>query len=281
MIYSLKRFASLLLTIAVSVSQVSAATYTKSDYQVPFELNIGPYFASDHTPEAHVQTPGLNRSAAIVVGTEAVLITGIMASLYSSWYSGTETGGFHFYNDNREWLMMDKLGHANSCYNFANIGYEALVMTGLDERRSLLYGAPLGITIMTMVEVFDGLSGNWGFSWGDMTANILGTGLFMGQQALWHEQRIALKYSYHNSGLAKYNVSNPLTMERDYIMGRDWLDRLYEDYGGITIWGAVMEMVIAVTSVFNITDEEIYDAVINKSEELAHICEIYRLKMAV
>lgn len=34
MIYSLKRFASLLLTIAVSVSQVSAAT---------FELNIGPY----------------------------------------------------------------------------------------------------------------------------------------------------------------------------------------------------------------------------------------------
>ena len=122
MIYSLKRFASLLLTIAVSVSQVSAAT---------FELNIGPYFASDHTPEAHVQAPGLNRSAAIVVGTEAVLITGIMASLYSSWYSGTETGGFHFYNDNREWLMMDKLGHANSCYNFANIGYEALVMTGL------------------------------------------------------------------------------------------------------------------------------------------------------
>ena len=44
------------------------------------------------------------------------------------------------------------------------------------------------------------------------------------------------------------------------------------------IWGAVMEMVFAVTSVFNITDEEIYDAVINKSEELAHICEIYRLK---
>lgn len=47
------------------------------------------------------------------------------------------------------------------------------------------------------------------------------------------------------------------------------------------IWGAVMEMVIAVTSVFNITDEEIYDAVINQSEELAHICEIYRPKMAV
>jgi len=46
------------------------------------------------------------------------------------------------------------------------------------------------------------------------------------------------------------------------------------------IWGAVLEMVIALTSVFNLTDEDIYDAIINQSEELAHICEIYRLKMA-
>ena len=25
-------------------------------------------------------------------------------------------------------------------------------------------------------------------------------------------------------------------MERDYIMGKDWLDRIYEDYSGITVW---------------------------------------------
>ena len=36
---------------------------------------------------------GLNKSGAIVLGTEAVLITGIMTSLYVSWYSGSETGG--------------------------------------------------------------------------------------------------------------------------------------------------------------------------------------------
>ena len=46
------------------------------------------------------------------------------------------------------------------------------------------------------------------------------------------------------------------------------------------IWGAVLEMIVALTSVFNITDEEIYDAVINQSDELAHICDIYRLKLA-
>ena len=46
------------------------------------------------------------------------------------------------------------------------------------------------------------------------------------------------------------------------------------------IWGAVLEMIIAMTSVFNITDEEVYDAVINQSDEFAHICDIYRLKLA-
>ena len=239
-----RKFASFVLLAVFIVTPAKPFNYTDCRQAQSFELEIDPFFADKsgspdmQEPNAVASETGFNSSAAVVLGTEAVIITGVMTSLYSSWYSGAESGGFHFYNDNREWLQMDKLGHANSCYNFANIGYEALVMTGLDEKRSILYGAPLGITIMSMVEVFDGLSSNWGFSWGDMCANVLGTGLFMGQQALWHEQRIALKYSYHNSGCSKYNVCNPLTMDRDYIMGEDWLDRLYEDYSGITIWAA-------------------------------------------
>ncbi len=178
------------------------------------------------------------RNVALVLGTEGVIVGGIMTSLYKSWYSGSETGGFHLYNDNKEWLQMDKFGHANSCYNLGVVGYEALRLAGWDEKHSILYGGTLGLAVMSVVEVFDGLSADWGFSWGDMTANLLGTGLFMAQQALWHEQRIALKYSYHYSGCPRYNVSNPLTMERDYIMGEDWLDRIYEDYSGITVWMA-------------------------------------------
>lgn len=181
-------------------------------------------------------TSNYRKNVSLVLGTEGALVGGIMTSLYKSWYSGSETGGFHFYNDNREWLQMDKAGHANACYNMGNLGYEALRLAGWDEKHSIIYGGTLGLAVMSVVEIFDGLSADWGFSWGDMSANLLGTGLFMAQQALWHEQRIALKYSYHNSGCPKYNVSNPLTMERDFIMGEDWLDRLYEDYSGVTIW---------------------------------------------
>lgn len=234
-----------MLVVMLCLIPARAFNYNTGSSAFDFNFELNPFFVNDArslslsdysgTEQNHAGQ-GLNRSGAIVLGTEALLIAGVMTSLYASWYSGSETGGFHFYNDNEEWLQMDKFGHANSCYNFANVGYEALAMTGMDEKRSILYGAPLGITIMTMVEIFDALSSDWGFSWGDMGANILGTGLFMGQQALWHEQRIALKYSYHNSGCSKYDVKNPVTMERDYIMGKDWLDRLYEDYSGITVW---------------------------------------------
>lgn len=239
-----KRCVSFLLLAILVINPARSFNYISGSPSKDLNLEINPFFV-DKTGDLSLsdnnlnkEKPGLSKSAAIVLGTEAVIIAGIMSSLYTSWYSGSETGGFHFYNDNGEWLQMDKFGHANSCYNFANIGYEALSMTGLDERRSILYGAPLGITIMTMVEIFDGLSSDWGFSWGDMTANILGTGLFMAQQAYWHEQRIALKYSYHYSGCSKYDVRNPNTMERDYIMGKDWLDRIYEDYSGVTVWAA-------------------------------------------
>lgn len=242
---TIKRLISAILLAMYVITPAGAFNYNKGLSSSNYELEIGPFFDDDpvittqNLSDSDIkleESSGLTTGAKIALGTEAVIITGVMSSLYSSWYAGSETGSFHFYNDNGEWLLMDKFGHANSCYNFANIGYEALIMTGMDERRSILYGGPLGITIMTLVEIFDGMSSSWGFSWGDMTANVLGTGLFMGQQALWHEQRLALKYSYHYSGCSKYNVCNPVTMERDYIMGEDWLDRLYEDYSGVTIW---------------------------------------------
>ena len=46
------------------------------------------------------------------------------------------------------------------------------------------------------------------------------------------------------------------------------------------IWGVILELVAATTRVFNITDEEVLEAVANESDELAHICELYRYKMA-
>ena len=45
------------------------------------------------------------------------------------------------------------------------------------------------------------------------------------------------------------------------------------------IWQAILEFVATVTEVFSIADEEVLDALVDESDELAHICELYQCKM--
>lgn len=46
------------------------------------------------------------------------------------------------------------------------------------------------------------------------------------------------------------------------------------------IWGLIQELVTAIASAFGLLDEEIYDIVINRSEDMAHIAKFYTLKSA-
>ena len=184
-------------------------------------------FSQDNISISNDSTSVVKRNVGIVTGTEAALYAGSMSGLYFLWYAGYDQSSFHFYNDNAEWLQMDKAGHATSAYHVGLIGYEALRLAGLDEKKSLLYGVPLGFVFLSTVEIFDGLSAGWGFSWGDMAANAIGTGLFMGQQALWHEQRISMKYSYHNTQFPQY---------RPDLLGSNLPEKMLKDYNGQTIW---------------------------------------------
>ena len=71
---------------------------------------------------------------------------------------------------------------------------------------------------MSIIEVMDGFSTHWGFSKGDMLANIIGTGLFAAQQKWWGEQRMSLKFSFHHTLFATYNSSE---------LGNNWKSRYY------------------------------------------------------
>ncbi len=169
----------------------------------------------------------IRRNVGIVVGAETAIYASTMSGLYFLWYADYDQSSFHFYNDNAEWLQMDKIGHAMSAYQLGLISYEAFRLAGWDEKHSLIYGGPFGFLYLTTVEVFDGLSNGWGFSWGDMLANALGTTLFMGQQALWHEQRISMKYSFHTTQYPQY---------RPDLLGSNFVEQMLKDYNGQTIW---------------------------------------------
>lgn len=47
------------------------------------------------------------------------------------------------------------------------------------------------------------------------------------------------------------------------------------------IWGVLQELVNAMAEAFGLLDEEIYDAIINKSDEIAHICDFYNMKSVI
>lgn len=40
------------------------------------------------------------------------------------------------------------------------------------------------------------------------------------------------------------------------------------------------ELIIAMADFFGLADEDIYDAMINRSDEMSHICDIYKWKLA-
>ena len=46
------------------------------------------------------------------------------------------------------------------------------------------------------------------------------------------------------------------------------------------IWEVIMETVIAIANLFGLTDEEVLDVAVCRSDELAHICRTFKLKTA-
>lgn len=156
-----------------------------------------------------------------------VAYAGSMTGLYHLWYKNYPQSSFHFINDNKEWLFMDKFGHATSTYYIGLIGYESLKWAGVDEQKSAIYGGSIGFFYLTVIEILDGFSKEWGASGGDLIANSAGTALFISQQLVWKEQRIKLKWSFHPTKYAQYNPEQ---------LGSNFATRMLKDYNGQTMW---------------------------------------------
>ncbi|MFP4845771.1 DUF2279 domain-containing protein [Winogradskyella sp. PE311] len=162
-----------------------------------------------------------------VVITEASLASLTLLGLDQLWYVDYPRSKFKTIDDSSEWLQMDKIGHVFSSYQLGRIGASALNWAGVDAKNQLIYGSTLGLGFLTAVEVMDGFSEEWGFSWTDMAANVAGTGLYVGQELLWKEQRIVLKYSFQRTEFAR---------KRPDKLGNGFTEEFLKDYNGQTYW---------------------------------------------
>lgn len=191
-----------------------------------FIISFSSFGQQLHTFFKPSDTLNVKRRNAVVI-SEVVLGTSALIGLNALWYNDYERSKFHTINDLNEWLQMDKVGHVFSSYQFARVGADVLNWSGVSKKDQLIYGATFGFTFLTAVEVFDGFSKEWGFSWSDIAANTVGTGLYIGQELLWEEQRIQLKYSFSKS---KYAIKRPDKL------GSSLIEQVFKDYNGQTYW---------------------------------------------
>jgi uncharacterized protein YfiM (DUF2279 family) len=195
-----------------------------------FELLITLAKSAEGQPTpAPVADPGINqgRFIGVVVGT-AAFYTVTLLLLRKQWYK--KKMPFHTFNDNREWLQMDKVGHVATAYCMSRGGYELMRWSGVDERASILTGGLLALLFQTTLEVYDGHSEGWGFSKGDMVANVAGTALFMGQQFGAGQQVVSLKYGFRKTIFPPY---------RPNLLGKTTGQQMLKDYNGQQYWLSV------------------------------------------
>ncbi len=77
------------------------------------------------SPTPLTDQPGINKGRFIgVVAGTAVFYTVTLLMLKKQWYK--KRIPFHSFNDNREWLQMDKVGHATTAYCMSRGGYELM-----------------------------------------------------------------------------------------------------------------------------------------------------------
>lgn len=155
-----------------------------------------------------------------------------MAGFYSAWYKDYPQSGFHFFNDNKEWLQVDKVGHMYGAYIESKGSMEMWRWAGLPRKQRIWIGGLSGAVYQTVIETLDGFSAEWGWSWGDFTANILGSSLLVSQELLWDEQRVDLKFSFHRKDYGE----SMLNTRADSLYGKNILNKMIKDYNGQTYW---------------------------------------------
>ncbi|HEY4107727.1 DUF2279 domain-containing protein [Puia sp.] len=191
---------------------------------VLFPLLLSPARGQEFFKPSPQYNPGRVNGTIIA---ESALGIAVTIGLNYLWYKKFSHTKFHYFNDNGEWLNVDKVGHATTAYNIAAIQSDLLHWGGVRSTTSALIGTATALGFMTMIEIMDGHSDNWGFSKGDMLANLAGCLLYEGQQLMWGGQRVSLKYSYHGSLFPKYYPAE---------LGSNLPQRMLKDYNGQTYW---------------------------------------------
>ncbi len=162
--------------------------------------------------------------------------------LYDAWYKKTRRSDFHFFDDSGEWNNLDKIAHSYNSYIQTSNVFDGARWCGYSETASILWGISISTLFQTTVELMDGFSADWGFSWPDIGGNLIGAGLFASQQFIWHDQKFKLKLSawpkkYPDLFIVGDQGSRIHVKDRaKELYGSTYFSSLLKDYNAQTFW---------------------------------------------
>ena len=156
-----------------------------------------------------------------------LLSSSSLIGLNSLWYSKETQEAFHLFDDSRNWMQMDKMGHMMSSYELSRNMTEVYEWAGMSRRRGALLASFISFAYMSAIEIMDGHSSEWGFSISDMGANLAGIGCFLFQESFFSKQIFQPKFSFHQTIYADM---------RPQILGNNFMESLLKDYNGQTYW---------------------------------------------
>ena len=89
----------------------------------------------------------------IVIMSEFSAFTISLIGLNQLWYSEYPRSKFHFINDNKEWMQMDKLGHMTTSYYGGVAGIKAYRWAGFERKKAIWYGGMTGSFFLSIISL--------------------------------------------------------------------------------------------------------------------------------
>jgi len=169
-----------------------------------------------------------------VLGISNAAYISTMVGVSKLWYSQFDKTSFHFIKDGKNWKQMDKMGHTWTAYTETVLLQDLYEWTGLNKKKATILAAISATIYQGSIEILDGQSAAWGASWGDLAANTIGVGMAAGQNLIWNEQKILIKYSAHK--IDYNNLPDELRTRAEDLYGNSFAERMLKDYNGQTYW---------------------------------------------
>jgi hypothetical protein len=185
------------------------------------------------TPAWLIPSPTLNKQRiTLFAGTGVVAYSAALVGLNNLWYADYAHSSFHFFDDSREWLQIDKCGHLTTAYLEAFYIMHIFRWTGVKQKPAAIYAGLTAFMLQNTIEVFDGLSAEWGASLSDVAANFTGAALMTSQELIWKEQRIRLKILPHY----QLYPEGELQARADQLFGTTLPRKFLKDYNAMNYW---------------------------------------------